>query len=159
MLVPISRSSPNESLTGDVIALFHITVTWYFTLNYTMCLYSFLMDLELRLHLAAEDVDVALEMDSARALQRIPAAVQEILHLRVGPWHIFYIQCFERCCIQHAQLASSLCWRQGGERRERREEDKCCAGGCHGAEGRYQEGTGHCLSSRQRFQHECGAPG
>lgn len=41
------------------------------------------MDLELRLHLAAEDVDVALEMDSARALQRIPAAIQEILHLRV----------------------------------------------------------------------------
>lgn len=44
---------------------------------------SFLMNLELRLHLAAEDVDAALEMDSARALQRIPAAVQEILHLRV----------------------------------------------------------------------------
>jgi len=42
------------------------------------------MDLELRLHLAAEDIDVALEMDSARALQRIPAAVQEILHLRVS---------------------------------------------------------------------------
>ena len=68
-----------------MIARFHITVTLYFTLNYTMCLYSFLMDLELRLHLATEDVDVALEMDSARALQRIPAAVQEILHLRVGP--------------------------------------------------------------------------
>ena len=45
--------------------------------------FSFLMNLELRLHLAAEDVDAALEMDSARALQRIPAAVQEILHLRV----------------------------------------------------------------------------
>ena len=44
---------------------------------------SFLMNLELRLHLAAEDVDAALEMDSARASQRIPAAVQEILHLRV----------------------------------------------------------------------------
>ncbi|CAL5221832.1 g4090 [Coccomyxa viridis] len=43
---------------------------------------SYLMDLELRLHLAAEDVDVALEMDSARALQRIPAAVQEITHLK-----------------------------------------------------------------------------
>lgn len=42
------------------------------------------MDLELRLHLAAEDVDVALEMDSARALQRIPAAVQEITHLKVS---------------------------------------------------------------------------
>ena len=45
--------------------------------------FSFLMNLELRLHLAAEDVDAALEMDSARALQRIPAAFQEILHLRV----------------------------------------------------------------------------
>ena len=45
---------------------------------------SYLMDLELRLHLAAEDIDVALEMDSARALQRIPAAVQEILHLKVS---------------------------------------------------------------------------
>lgn len=43
------------------------------------------MDLELRLHLAAEDVDVALEVDSARALQRIPAAVQEITHLKVSP--------------------------------------------------------------------------
>ena len=47
-----------------------------------MC--SYLMDLELRLHLAAEDVDVALQMDSARALQRIPAAVQEIKHLKVS---------------------------------------------------------------------------
>ena len=64
-----------------------------------MCLNSFLMDLELRLHLAAEDVDVALEMDSARALQRIPAAVQEILHLRVGPWHISHVRCFGECFI------------------------------------------------------------
>ena len=52
--------------------------------------FSFLMNLELRLHLAAEDVDAALEMDSARALQRIPAAIQETLHLRVPsgslPW-------------------------------------------------------------------------
>ena len=46
------------------------------------------MDLELRLHLAAEDVDVALQMDSARALQRIPAAVQEIKHLKVSNWHL-----------------------------------------------------------------------
>ena len=52
---------------------------------------SYLMDLELRLHLAAEDVDVALEMDSARALQRIPAAVQEITHLKVGIWHLIRI--------------------------------------------------------------------
>jgi hypothetical protein len=43
----------------------------------------YLAELELRLHLAAEDVDAALEMDSGRALQRIPAAVQEIAHVRV----------------------------------------------------------------------------
>ena len=36
------------------------------------------------MHLAAEDVDAALEADSGRALQRIPAAVQEVslLHVR-----------------------------------------------------------------------------
>ena len=43
----------------------------------------YLAELELRLHLAAEDVDAALEMDSSRALQRIPSAVQEISHVRV----------------------------------------------------------------------------
>ncbi|EIE19328.1 hypothetical protein COCSUDRAFT_67854 [Coccomyxa subellipsoidea C-169] len=42
----------------------------------------FLTDLELRLHLAAEDIDAALEIDSTRALQRIPAAVQEVSHVR-----------------------------------------------------------------------------
>ena len=125
-MVPISLSPPDQTLSGNVIARFHITVTSYFTLAYIVCLYSFLMDLELRLHLAAEDVDVALEMDSARALQRIP--VQEILHLRVGPWHISHVQCFERCCIQHAQVAFSLCQHQGGERRERSKQDNCCPG-------------------------------
>jgi hypothetical protein len=43
----------------------------------------YLTDLELRLHLAAEDIDAALEIDSTRALQRIPAAVQEVAHVRV----------------------------------------------------------------------------
>ncbi|KAK9845796.1 hypothetical protein WJX81_002638 [Elliptochloris bilobata] len=38
----------------------------------------YLADLELRVHLAAEDVDAALEADSGRALHRIPAAVQEV---------------------------------------------------------------------------------
>ncbi|KAK9915106.1 hypothetical protein WJX75_004782 [Coccomyxa subellipsoidea] len=42
----------------------------------------YLTDLELRLHLAAEDIDAALEIDSSRALQRIPAAVQEVSHVR-----------------------------------------------------------------------------
>ena len=54
----------------------------FFLQTWRLC--SYLIDLELRLHLAAEDVDVVLEMDSARALQRIPAAVQEITHLKVG---------------------------------------------------------------------------
>ncbi len=48
------------------------------------CKYRYLTDLELRLHLAAEDIDAALEIDSSRALQRIPAAVQEVSHVRVG---------------------------------------------------------------------------
>ena len=43
----------------------------------------YLAELELRLHLAAEDVDAALELDSSRALQRIPAAVQDIAHVQV----------------------------------------------------------------------------
>lgn len=50
----------------------------------TPSMYRYLADLELRVHLAAEDVDAALEADSGRALQRIPAAVQEVslLHVR-----------------------------------------------------------------------------
>lgn len=47
------------------------------------CTYRYLTDLELRLHLAAEDIDASLEIDSSRALQRIPAAVQEVSHVRV----------------------------------------------------------------------------
>lgn len=49
-----------------------------------LCNNRYLTDLELRLHLAAEDIDAALEIDSSRALQRIPAAVQEVSHVRVG---------------------------------------------------------------------------
>ena len=45
--------------------------------------HRYLADLELRVHLAAEDVDAALEADSGRALQRIPAAVQEVSLLHV----------------------------------------------------------------------------
>lgn len=49
--------------------------------------HRYLTDLELRLHLAAEDIDAALEIDSGRALQRIPAAVQEVAHVRVRAMH------------------------------------------------------------------------
>ena len=46
--------------------------------------HRYLAELELRLHLASEDVDAALEIDSGRALQRIPAAVEEVAHVQVG---------------------------------------------------------------------------
>ena len=37
----------------------------------------------MRLHLSAEDLDASLEDDCARALQRIPSAVQEVSHVKV----------------------------------------------------------------------------
>ena len=43
----------------------------------------YLSELEMKLYLAAEDVDIALEDDSSRALQRIPASVQDVVHLEV----------------------------------------------------------------------------
>ena len=51
------------------------------TVFYSCCRY--LSELEMKLYLAAEDVDIALEDDSSRALQRIPASVQDIVHLEV----------------------------------------------------------------------------
>ena len=44
-----------------------------------------LSDIEMRVHLAAEDIEATLEAESARALQRIPAAVQELALVRVRP--------------------------------------------------------------------------
>lgn len=38
----------------------------------------------MKLHLAAEDVEDSLNESSLRALQRIPAAVQEVSHLKVN---------------------------------------------------------------------------
>ena len=38
----------------------------------------------MKLHLTAEDVEASLEDDSARALQRIPAAVQEVAHVQAS---------------------------------------------------------------------------
>jgi len=38
----------------------------------------------MRLHLSAEDLDASLEDDCARALQRIPSAVQEVSHVKVS---------------------------------------------------------------------------
>ena len=43
-----------------------------------------LAELEMRLHLTMEDLDASLEDDSARALQRIPASVQELSHVKVS---------------------------------------------------------------------------
>ena len=43
-----------------------------------------LAELEMRLHLTIEDLDASLEDDSARALQRIPASVQELSHVKVS---------------------------------------------------------------------------
>ncbi|KAK9829565.1 hypothetical protein WJX72_006519 [[Myrmecia] bisecta] len=42
----------------------------------------YLAELEMKLHLTAEDVEAALEEQSTRALQRIPAAVHEMLHVK-----------------------------------------------------------------------------
>lgn len=44
---------------------------------------SYLAELEIRLHLTAEDVEAALQEQSRDALYRIPAAVQEISHTKV----------------------------------------------------------------------------
>ena len=54
-----------------------------------------LAELEMRLHLAAEDVEVALQEQSRDALYRIPAAVQEVSHVKV--------------CGAHSQLHSCVC--------------------------------------------------
>jgi hypothetical protein len=45
----------------------------------------YLAELEMRLHLSAEDLDASLEDDCARALQRVPNAVQEVTHVKVEP--------------------------------------------------------------------------
>jgi hypothetical protein len=44
---------------------------------------SFLAELEMKLHLSAEDVGLYLQDHSARAQQRIPAAAKELLHIKV----------------------------------------------------------------------------
>ena len=43
-----------------------------------------LAELEMRLHLTAEDVEAALQDQSRDALYRIPAAVQEVSHVKVS---------------------------------------------------------------------------
>ena len=43
----------------------------------------YLAELEMRLHLTAEDVEVALQEQSRDALYRIPAAVQEVSQVKV----------------------------------------------------------------------------
>ena len=43
----------------------------------------YLAELEMRLHLCAEDLDASLEDDSTRALRRIPQAVQEACSVKV----------------------------------------------------------------------------
>lgn len=43
----------------------------------------YLAELEMRLHLTAEDVEAALQEQSRDALYRIPAAVQEVSHVKV----------------------------------------------------------------------------
>ena len=50
---------------------------------------SFLAELEMRLHLAAEDVGLYLQDHAARAQQRIPAAAKELLRIQArgtGGW-------------------------------------------------------------------------
>ena len=42
----------------------------------------YLAEVEMRLHLTAEDVEAALQEQSRDALYRIPAAVQEIFHVK-----------------------------------------------------------------------------
>lgn len=44
----------------------------------------FLAEVEMRLHLTAEDVEAALEEASSRALMRIPTALEEVTHVKVG---------------------------------------------------------------------------
>ena len=63
--------------------------TCRYTVLTTCVLSRYLSDLELRVHLAAEDIDAALDVDSGRALHRIPAAVQEVslLHVRASHCH------------------------------------------------------------------------
>ena len=69
----------------------------------------YLAELELRLHLASEDVDAALEIDSGRALQRIPAAVEEVAHVQVvaytGSAHRSYPTMHPFCPSEHSHTA------------------------------------------------------
>jgi hypothetical protein len=54
----------------------------------------YLAEVEMRLHLTAEDVEAALEEASSRALLRIPAAVEEVAHVKVGTrYHPLYNLC------------------------------------------------------------------
>ena len=50
----------------------------------SMAIYRYLAELEMRLHLMAEELDAAIEDESARALLRVPGAVQEVSHLKAS---------------------------------------------------------------------------
>ena len=49
---------------------------------------SFLAELEMKLHLTAEDTSLYLQDHSSRAVTRIPAATKELLRIKVGPYVI-----------------------------------------------------------------------
>lgn len=55
------------------------------TILQSICRY--LAELEMRLHLSAEDLDASLEDDSTRALRRVPNAVQEACSVKVIAQH------------------------------------------------------------------------
>ncbi len=50
----------------------------------SVLLFRFLAELEMKLHLTAEDASLYLQDHSSRAVTRIPAATKELLRIKVG---------------------------------------------------------------------------
>jgi hypothetical protein len=74
-----------------------------------------LAELEMKLQLTAEDVEAALESNSSRIMQRIPAAAQDVLRIKVRhsmghgalAWHVFdYGR--EGCSIVFSSISARL---------------------------------------------------
>ena len=78
----------------------------------TRCaLCRYLARVEMRLHLAAEDVEASIESEGRRALGRIPIAMSEVAHVQVCGCHEDSVHLQSREAIRcHACLNVGLCY-------------------------------------------------
>lgn len=83
--------------------------------------HSFLAELEMRLHLSAEDVGLYLQDHATRAQQRIPAAAKELLRIQVpaaaAARFVSAMKLFSRkrglrsgAWVWHAACGTGVCW-------------------------------------------------